>query len=146
MFLCVKKRAKLDAQAEARAQEATQGVPATRKPKGKQNQQRLLSNRRANTTIARAIEDYLQDHAGGNHSDKTLEWHRTALGLMRTYCEQEREITLVGEIDAPDISAWFAHMRTSSGGTWQTSGRTYHPDLCPLRPCFLPLVGAPRDD
>jgi integrase len=25
-------------------------------------------------------------------------------------------ITLVGEIDAPDINAWFAHMRTSPGG------------------------------
>jgi site-specific recombinase XerD len=113
-------RAKLDALAEARSQEAVQEAAVARKPRGKQDQQRLLLNRRANITIARAIEDYLQDHAGGNHSDKTLEWHRTALGLMRTYCEQEREITLVGEIDAPDISAWFAHMRTSPGGHGKT--------------------------
>ena len=35
---------------------------------------------------------------------------------MRCYLEQERWITLVGEVDAPDISAWFAHMRTSPGG------------------------------
>jgi len=109
-------RAKLDAQTQTRTQQAAQAAAAPRKPKGKQDQQRLLSNRRANTTVARAIEDYLQDHAGGNHSDKTLEWHSTALGLLQTYLEQERGITLVGEVDAPDISAWFAHMRTSPGG------------------------------
>ncbi len=110
-------RAKLDAQAEVRAQQQEQEAQAaTRKPNGKHEHRRLLANRRANTTIAHAIDDYLQDHAGGNHSDKTLEWHRTALGLMQRYLEQERGITLVGEIDAPDISAWFAHMRTSQGG------------------------------
>ena len=113
-------RAKLDAQAQARSQQEAQSSTATRKPKGKQDQQRLLSNRRANTTIAHAIEDYLQDHTGGNHSDKTLEWHRTALGLLQTYLEQERGITLVGEVDAPDISAWFAHMRISPGGHGKT--------------------------
>ena len=110
-------REKLDAQAEARAHEPKQeSRETTRKSNGKNEQRRLLANRRANTTIVHAIEDYLQDHAGGNHSDKTLEWHRTALGLMRSYLEQERGITLVGEVDAPDISAWFAHMRTSPGG------------------------------
>jgi hypothetical protein len=83
---------------------------------GKKEQQRLLANRRTNTTIGRAIDDYLLDHMGVNSSDKTLEWHRTALGLMRIYFEGERGITLVGEIDAPDINAWFAHMRTSPGG------------------------------
>jgi len=110
-------REKLDTQAEARAQQKAQEAPATtRKPNGKHEQRRLLAHRRANTTIAHAIDDYLQDHAGGNHSDKTLEWHRTALGLMQSYLEQERGITLVGEVDAPDISVWFAHMRTSPGG------------------------------
>jgi site-specific recombinase XerD len=29
---------------------------------------------------------------------------------------EEREITQVGEIDAPDINAWFVHMRKTSGG------------------------------
>src|SRR6266699_914797 len=110
-------REKLDTQAEARAQQKAQEAPATtRKPNGKHEQRRLLAHRRTNTTIAHAIDDYLQDHAGGNHSDKTLEWHRTALGLMLTYLEQERDISLVGEVDAPDISAWFAHLRTSPGG------------------------------
>ena len=111
-------RAKLDTQAEKRNDLAgEEAATAKRKqPRGKKEQQRLLTNRRANTTIGRAIDDYLLDHMGGNSSDKTLEWHRTALGLMRTYFEGERGITLVGEIDAPDINAWFAHMRTSPGG------------------------------
>jgi site-specific recombinase XerD len=73
-------------------------------------------------TIARAIEDYLQDHAGGNSSPKTLEWHGTALGLMQTYLEKVRGITLVSEIDAPDISGWFADMRTSPGSRGKTRG------------------------
>ena len=108
-------RAKLDAQADARKQQETQEKKVTKKPKGKREQQRLLNNRRANTTIEHAIEDYLLDHEGGNHSKKTLEWHNTALGLMRKYFVEEREITLVGEIDSPDINAWFAYMRKSPG-------------------------------
>src|SRR6266581_2949863 len=111
----IAQRAKLDAQAEAREQPATK-TGASKQRSGKQTQQRLQANRRAHTTIARAMEDYLLDHEGGNHSDKTLEWHRTALGLMRTYFEKERGITLVGEVDASAINAWFAHMRKSPGG------------------------------
>jgi site-specific recombinase XerD len=103
-------RAKLDAQKQERAEQNTHP-----KAKGKGTQRDLQARRRAATTIARAIEDYLQDHEGGNRSDKTLEWHRISLGLMQTYLEQEREITLVGEIDAPDISGWFAHMRKAPG-------------------------------
>src|SRR6266705_4926755 len=108
-------RAKLDAQAEAREQPATK-TGASKQRSGKQTQQRLQANRRAHTTIARAMEDYLLDREGGNHSAKTLEWHRTALGLMRTYFEKERGVTLVGAVDAADINAWFAHMRKSPGG------------------------------
>ena len=98
-------RDKLDAQAEVRAQQAPErAVTATGKPRRGQEQQRLQASRRAGTTIAHAVEDYLQDHAGGNNSSKTLEWHRTALGLLRTYLERERGISLVGEVDAPAIS------------------------------------------
>ena len=103
-------RARLDAQADARQPAATKLAAA--KPRGgKPTQQELQAARRANTTIARAIEDYLLDHEGGNHSAKTLEWHRTALGQMRVFLEEERDITLVGVVDAPDITAWFAAMR-----------------------------------
>src|SRR5438046_7042494 len=35
---------------------------------------------------------------------------------MRTYFEKERGITLVGEVGAADINAWFAQMRKSPGG------------------------------
>ena len=105
-------RAKLDAQAEARLV-AQQETTTAKKPKNKKDQQQLLANRRANTTIERAIEDYLLDHEGGNSSRKTLQWHQTALGLLQLYLKEERDITLVGEIDAPDINAWFAHMRKS---------------------------------
>src|SRR6266567_3993385 len=112
----VAQRDKLDAQAQARSQQATQkAATATGKPSRGQEKPRLQASRRAGTTLARAIEDYLQDHAGGNHSDKTLEWHRTALGLLRTYLGKVCGITLVDEIDAPDISGWFAEMRTSPG-------------------------------
>ena len=111
-------RAKLDAQAETRQQEAAEAAEVAwpQKARGKKEQHRLLTNRRASTTIERAIDDYLLDHMGGNSSTKTLEWHRTALGLMRAYFEQERGISLVGEIDASDINAWFAYMRKSPGG------------------------------
>src|SRR6266487_131079 len=111
-------RVKLDTQAELREQGATEAkeAAALKKARGKKEQQRLQASRRATTTIAHAVDDYLLDHEGGNHSDKTLEWHRTALGLMRTYFEKERGITLVGEVDASAINAWFAHMRKSPGG------------------------------
>ena len=115
----VAQRAKLDAQAEARRQQSA-STPQTPKPsRHRKGQEDLLSRRRAATTVERAIIDFLDDHEGGNHSAKTLEWHRTALGLFRRFLVQERSITLVGEIDAPDISAWFAFMRktpTTRGG------------------------------
>jgi site-specific recombinase XerD len=101
-------RAKLDAQAQR--QRATTEETATRAT-GRDKQAALLSKRRANTTLERAIADYLLDHEGGNSSQKTLQWHQTALGLLREFLEKERGITLVAEVDAPDITAWFAHLR-----------------------------------
>ena len=61
-----------------------------KRSKGKNDRQQLLAHSRASMTLTQAIEDYLLDHEGGNHSPKTLEWHRTALGLLQTYLEQER--------------------------------------------------------
>src|SRR5579871_15095 len=103
-------RVKLDTQAEAREQEKVTVPASLQKARSKKEQGKLQATRRAGTTIARAIDDYLLDHEGGNHSPKTLEWHRTALELMRAYFEKERNITLVGEVEAADINAWFAHM------------------------------------
>ena len=104
-------RAKLDSQAEQRKQP----MATSKKTAGKPAQRQLLARRRAGTTVKDALDDYLLDHEGGNHSPKTLEWHRTALTLMQTYFAEERAITLVAEIDAPDINAWFAHMRKTPG-------------------------------
>ena len=103
-------RVKLDAQAQRR-RAAEEAAPKAKQPNGKDKQASLLSKRRASTTMERAIADYLLDHEGGNSSQKTLQWHQTALGLLRSFLEKEREITLVGEVDAPDINAWFASMR-----------------------------------
>jgi integrase/recombinase XerD len=99
-------RSKLDAQASARA---------SRTPKAENGQQSAQARRRGAPTLARAVEDYLQDHEGGNSSAKTLEWHRTALGLLQTFLEQERGLTQVAEVDSADISAWFAYMRKATG-------------------------------
>ena len=115
-------RAKLDAQAEARKTEEKEQTSQTtprKQARGKQGQQQLLANRRAGTTLQRAIADYLLDHEGGNSSLKTLQWHQTALGLLRSFLEQERSVTLVGEVDAPDINAWFAYMRKTPGSRGQ---------------------------
>jgi integrase/recombinase XerD len=107
-------RAKLDTQAQTRRRTAEAAAKA--KPSagtGKRERERP-GNRRA-ATIEHAIADYLLDHAGGNHSAKTLEWHHTALGLLRAYLEEERKISLVEDIDAPDLNGWLAHLRKTPG-------------------------------
>ena len=107
-------------QARARAQRTKLDVQTQEKqeaahsPAEEKHQAGQTKNRK-NVTIARAIQDYIDDHEGGNHSDKTIEWHQTALGLLQTYLQQEREITVITGIDAPDISAWFASMRKMPG-------------------------------
>ena len=105
-------RAKLDAQTDARRRKEEDAAPAKPSP-AKRERERPGSRRAA--TIELAIADYLLDHAGGNHSPKTLEWHHTALGLMQTYLEEERKITLVEDIDAPDLNGWLAHLRKTPG-------------------------------
>lgn len=65
--------------------------------------------------IETLIEAYIQDHIGGNHSTKTIEWHRTALGLMQLFLKEEMDITQIDAVEADDISAWFAQMRIAPG-------------------------------
>lgn len=104
-------RAKLDAQAQARqAQEEQAPVVQTIQQK-KTVRQELQARRRA---VEALIEAYLQDQIGGNRSDKTVEWHRISLGLLRAFLE-ELEITQIDDVEAEDISAWFAHLRTTPG-------------------------------
>ncbi len=103
-------RARLDAQAQIRQHQDEQEEVA-RQTKHKQTvRQEMQATRRV---IATLIEAYIQDHIGGNSSEKTLEWHRTALGLLRLFFEEELDITQIDEVEADDISAWFAHLRST---------------------------------
>jgi integrase/recombinase XerD len=105
-------RAKLDAQADARQRTAEDTARARPSPAKRERGQ---PGKRRAATIERAIADYLLYHAGGNHSAKTLEWHHTALTLMRTYLEEECQITLVQDIDASELNGWLAYLRTTPG-------------------------------
>ncbi len=105
-------RIKLDAQAEARQTEEEQAVGGET-PKRKTARQDLQARRR---TLAALIDEYVQDHEGGNHSAKTVEWHQTALGFMRTYFEEVLEIIQIDDVEGADISAWFSHLRKTPGG------------------------------
>jgi site-specific recombinase XerD len=100
-------RAKLDAQTQTRKTK-----PQSRR---KKTHQAVQGRNQPSTSIADAIDTYLQDHEGGNHSHKTVEWHGTSLGLLRRYLEEEQEITQVEEMDAGAISGWFASLRTAPG-------------------------------
>ena len=102
-------RIKLDGQAQAQQAQEEAACKTLEKKAARQD---LQARRRAIETL---IEAYIQDHIGGNHSEKTLEWHRTALGLMRLFLVEELDITLIDDIEAGDISAWFAHMRITTG-------------------------------
>jgi site-specific recombinase XerD len=103
-------RAKLDAQAKAQHLQEEQEAVAGQTHNKKSVRQEMQANRRV---IATLIEAYIQDHIGGNHSEKTLEWHRTALGLLHLFLEEELDITQIEEVEADDISAWFAHLRST---------------------------------
>jgi site-specific recombinase XerD len=100
-------RAKIDAQARIHQQQDA----AVAQPQNKKTvRQEAQAKRRV---IATLIEAYVQDHIGGNSSEKTIEWHRTALGLLRLFLEEELDITQIEEVEADDISAWFAHLRST---------------------------------
>lgn len=78
-------RAKLDALAQARQLQDEQEAVVRQTQNKKRARQDMQAKRRVITTL---IEAYIQDHIGGNSSEKTLEWHRTALGLMRFFLEE----------------------------------------------------------
>ncbi len=40
-----------------------------------------------------------------------------AIGLLRLFLEKELAITQIDEVEVDDISAWFAHLRTTPGAT-----------------------------
>ncbi len=112
-------RAKLDAQAQTHRsqdeQEAANPLPQHKKTIREEAQ----AKRRLIETL---IEAYIQDHIGGNHSEKTIEWHRTALGLMRLFLQEDLGITQIEEVEADDISAWFVYLRATPGSRGKVRG------------------------
>ncbi len=106
-------RAKRDALAQTHQQQQQEQEAAVHQTLNKKAvRQETQAKRRVIETL---IEAYIQDHIGGNSSAKTLEWHRTALGLMHLFFKEELDITHIDEVEADDISAWFAHMRATPG-------------------------------
>lgn len=106
-------QAKIDQEAQQRLQHPAQ--EPSEQEQGSDSQE-WQPRRRAKMTVERAIAAYLDDHIGGNHCEKILEWHRTALSLLQEYVHQERQILLMELIDAPDITAWFTYLRKTPGG------------------------------
>ena len=107
-------RAKLNAQNKTRHVQEERETSTQNTQSKKTTRQDLQAKRRA---IEILIEAYIQDHIGGNHSEKTVEWHRTALGLMQLFLKEELSVTQIDEVEADDISAWFAHMRLAPSAT-----------------------------
>ncbi len=89
-------RAKLDTQAEARQLQKEKESSAHQMQNKKKTRQDLQAKRRLIETL---IDAYIQDHIGGNHSEKTLEWHRTALGLMCLFLQSELINLRVDDLD-----------------------------------------------
>ena len=104
-------QAKLDSQTQARLalEKQTQNIGPSPK---KMTRQDLQARRHA---IEALIDAYLQDHRGGNRSEKTVEWHRISLGLLRAFLQEELDITQIDDVEAENISAWFTHLRTTPG-------------------------------
>lgn len=106
----VAQRQKLDREQAKRAETAEQ--------KRRQSAKRTpaLKAGAPTTTLSRAVEGYIQEQIGGNRSKKTIEWHQTPLGLFSVYLSEQEQVTLVTDIDAIHITAWFTHLRTTVGG------------------------------
>lgn len=80
-------RAKQDTRGETQPAQEERDVPLQTSQARKTTRQEAQARRRV---IEPLIEAYVQDHIGGNHSKKTIEWHETALGLMRDFFQSDR--------------------------------------------------------
>lgn len=136
----------------------------TKKPgRGEKATQGKQPGEQSAIPLAEMIDAYLHDHEGGNHSPKTLEWHATALGLLRQYLEEQEHVTLVQQVHASSISAWFASLRATPGRhgkprtertvqTYARSARAFFHwlvrreaiDRNPFDQVVFPKVGRPR--
>ena len=82
-------RSKLATQATARQQPEAEQTAIQVTQNKRPTRQEVQAKRRVIETL---IEAYIQDHIGGNHSEKTVEWHRMALGLMHLFLKEELDI------------------------------------------------------
>lgn len=111
-------RTKLEAEREARFADLAQPVLVS----SKKTVRPVPERSRQGMSLAGAIDAFVQDHIGGNHSPKTLEWHQTSLGLFASFLQQEETLRSVRDIEATHITAWFASLRTTPGSRGKMRG------------------------
>lgn len=100
----VAQRAKINGQRKAQSEPiSTSGEQKKLLPSSRKRQYK--------TTLIDAVDAYISDQIGGNRSEKTLEWHRTALAFFKAFLE-EQGVTLIQDIESIHLSAWLASLRT----------------------------------
>jgi hypothetical protein len=97
-------RAKIEAEREAGFADLAQPVSVSPKKTARPAPERS----RQGMSLAGAIDAFIQDHIGGNHSPKTLEWHQTSLGLFASFLQQEGPLRSVRDIEPTHITGWLA--------------------------------------
>jgi hypothetical protein len=93
---------------QPQAHHASSFSGSSKKPRKRQDSQ----------PIDRAIQNYLEDQKRHHRRTKTLEWHQTALGLLRDYVLIECHMTLLRQITHKEIQGWLAfleHQPTTRG-------------------------------
>jgi site-specific recombinase XerD len=76
------------------------------------------------TTIEGAIQAYMQAQRGQRRSQKTLEWHRTALCLFQQYLVNERHLRCVSQITEREARGWMAFLRSTPSSTGASRSET----------------------
>jgi site-specific recombinase XerD len=140
--------------AEQRREQAL-GFPPTASPEG------TLSPYLA-MTIDLAIQQFLHDQIGGNHSRKTIEWHQNALRLFQTYLFSACHLLSVTQITAAEVRDWLTWLRQTPGArgkmrtartveTYARSARAFcnwlvkcaHLERTPFETVTFPKAGKP---
>lgn len=80
---------------------------STRSPKTSPTRPRGRSRK----NLKALVEEYLIFHQSQNHSPKTIEWHKTALGYLVRYLEQE-SITDPGDFETSHLRGWIVWLGT----------------------------------
>ena len=114
-------------------------LPPHNKP-GKDQQKALLAKRRARATIGHAIADYLQDHEGGNHSEKTLQWHQHGPGSVAELPSRGTRNYAGRRGGCPRYQRLVRAHAQNPWEPWQAAKRTHDPDLRPFGPRLFPLA------